>query len=116
MHSKPLFLENSPTVICEQIVWLIKNSNLNFQLKETPFGLDISLKKRFVQKWPQNINNGSDFPQASVPHNFPHHVPPPQPSSNSQTYKTHQPSFSNFDHKTESQEKASVKDYTEMLE
>ena len=67
-----MFLGNSPQIICGQIIWLIKSSNLNFQLKETPFGLEISFKKRFVQHWD---NNRTNFSQHSH-----HHVPsPPQP-------------------------------------
>ena len=42
---------NSPHVICEQILWLVKNLKLNFQVKETPFSLSLNLKKRFVQEW-----------------------------------------------------------------
>ena len=53
----PIFLENTPKVVCEQILFLIKNSDLNFQLKETPFSLDISLKKRFVNHWNQSSQN-----------------------------------------------------------
>ena len=45
----PAFLDNSPNVICEQVLWLVKNSDLNFQVKETPFGLNLSIKKRFVK-------------------------------------------------------------------
>ena len=47
----PIFLENTPSVVCDQVLWLIKNSGLNFQVKETPFSLDIKLKKRFVNLW-----------------------------------------------------------------
>ena len=38
-------------MISEQIVWLVKHSNLNFQLNETPFSLNLNLKKRFIQHW-----------------------------------------------------------------
>ena len=53
MHppNKPIFLSNSPSVICDQILWLVKNGNLNFELKETPFSLSLNIKKKFVQHW-----------------------------------------------------------------
>ena len=38
-------------MICEQILWLIKHYGLNFQVRETPFSLDINLKKRFSNLW-----------------------------------------------------------------
>ena len=53
----PFFLENNPAVICDQVLWLIKNSGLNFQVKETPFSLDINLKKNFVKVWNQSTVN-----------------------------------------------------------
>jgi hypothetical protein len=52
----PIFLENSPQIICDQILWLIKHANLDFQVKETPFSLNLSLKKRFAHHW-----NSSQF-------------------------------------------------------
>ena len=61
----PTFFENTPSVICDQVLWLIKNSGLNFQIKETPFSLEINLKKRFANQWNQNIQ--------SPPHVFPQH-------------------------------------------
>ena len=79
MQHKPQFLENSPKTICDQIIWLIKNSGLNFQLKETPFGLEISLKKRFVHHWNQNNQVKEHFSQqtqVSEPIQ-PAFVPPP---------------------------------------
>ena len=51
LSGPPLFLENNPPAICDQIVWLVKHSNLNFQMKETPFSLTINLKKRFANHW-----------------------------------------------------------------
>ena len=53
----PFFLENYPAVICDQVLWLIKNSGLNFQVKETPFSLDINPKKNFVKVWNQTTAN-----------------------------------------------------------
>ena len=41
----PVFLKNTPSMICDQVLWLVKNSNLNFQLKETPYSLNLSIKK-----------------------------------------------------------------------
>ena len=72
----PTFLENTPSVICDQVLWLIKNSGLNFQVKETPFSLDINLKKRFANLWNQNYVN--PVSNQSPPHVFPqqnHHEP-----------------------------------------
>ena len=48
----PGFLSNSPKILCEQIIWLVKNSNLNFSLSETPFSLKLDIKKKFVNFWP----------------------------------------------------------------
>ena len=53
----PTYLNESPSVICEQVLWLIKNSGLNFQVKETPFSLDISLKKKFAHHWDQSSSS-----------------------------------------------------------
>ena len=47
----PIFLNNSPSDRCDQIFWLIKNSDLNFCAQETPFGLNVQVKKKFVKKW-----------------------------------------------------------------
>ena len=43
--------------MCEQVLWLIKNSGLNFQVRETPFSLDINLKKCYAKLWNQNNGN-----------------------------------------------------------
>ena len=51
-------------MICDQVLWLIKNSGLNFQLKETPFSLDICIKKRYVNLWQQE--NGNPVPNQST--------------------------------------------------
>ena len=86
-----------------------------FQLKETPFGLDIKIKKRFVQNWPPIYKNASGFSQAHVPQNFPHHhVPSAQSFPNAQCDPNPQ-SFSNFDPATESKEKVPSKDYSEII-
>jgi hypothetical protein len=115
MPNNPAFLENSPKVIYEQIVLLIKNSNLNFQLKETPFGLYIQLKKRFVQTWPQS--NGGYFSQAhAVPQTHPQHVQSPQPFSGTQNYPNPKTSFSNTDPTFESKVKASTPECDEILD
>ena len=47
----PMFFQSDPNTISEQIVWLVKNSKLNFQLQETPYSLTIEIKKRFLNKW-----------------------------------------------------------------
>ena len=50
----PIFINNSPAGICEQMLWLVKNSNLNFSVEETAFSLKIHLKKTFLDRWPKN--------------------------------------------------------------
>ena len=61
----PIFLENTPSAICEQVLWLIKNSGINFQVKETPFSLDINIKKRFANLWNQSNRNPVSHQSAS---------------------------------------------------
>ena len=60
----PIFLDNSPTGICDQILWLVKHSNLNFNAQETPFSLNICLKKCFINKWPSRDQTGHFSEQA----------------------------------------------------
>ena len=64
---EPVFLQNSPSVICDQILYLVKNLNLNFEVHETPFSLNINLKKRFAHHW--------NRPNQSAAHNSEVHVP-----------------------------------------
>ena len=52
----PVFVSNSPSGISEQILWLVKNSGLNFSVQETAFSLNIQLKKTFLNKW--GVNGG----------------------------------------------------------
>ena len=33
------------------MIWLVKNSNLNFSLSETPYSLQFDIKKKFVNRW-----------------------------------------------------------------
>ena len=65
----PIFLENRPSVMCEQVLWLIKNSGLNFQVRETPFSLDINLKKCYTKLW--NMNNRNPVSSQPAQHLFP---------------------------------------------
>jgi hypothetical protein len=65
----PIFLENTPSVMCEQVLWLINNSGLNFQVRETPFSLDINLKKCYAKLW--NLNVGNPVSSPPVHHLFP---------------------------------------------
>ena len=55
----PMFYENNPNTISDQIVWLVKHSQLNFQIQETAYSLTIQIKKRFLDKWSEShqINN-----------------------------------------------------------
>ena len=66
----PVFLENTPNGMCEQILWLVKHSGLNFNLKETPYSLDINLKKRFSTPWNQSF--GNPVPNQTAPQIFSH--------------------------------------------
>ena len=55
----PMFYKNDPSTISDQIVWMVKNSQLNFQVQETAYSLNIQIKKRFLNNWNevQNTNN-----------------------------------------------------------
>ena len=55
----PMFYKNDPSTISDQIVWMVKNSQLNFQVQETAYSLNIQIKKRFLKDWNevQNKNN-----------------------------------------------------------
>ena len=97
----PIFLDNSPNMISDQIVWLVKHSNLNFQLKETPFSLSLNLKKRFAQHWLPESHPQASFatpsPSQPQPHfhpNFqncdPHEKPTETSSTPSSASSTHQ--------------------------
>ena len=81
---QPSFLSNSPGTICDQILYLVKNSNLNFELHETPFSFNLNLKKSFVHHWKKTDNSAQNnpFSQTHLPHHpdnepvhQPHHVP-----------------------------------------
>jgi hypothetical protein len=70
-----IFLDNTPSAICEQVLWLIKNSGLHFQVKETPFSLDINIKKRFANLWNQSNGNPVLHLSASRLFSQPHETP-----------------------------------------
>jgi hypothetical protein len=56
----PIILNDSPAGISEQILWFVKNCNLNFCVYYTPFSLDIRIKKSFSNKWEnQEQSNGA---------------------------------------------------------
>ena len=38
-----------PIHICENLLYYIKSSNLNYSLNETPFTISINLKKTFIK-------------------------------------------------------------------
>lgn len=50
----PLFLTNTPSMICDQVLWLVRHSGLNFELRGTPYSLNLKIKKRFAQQWNQD--------------------------------------------------------------
>ena len=47
----PIFVNKCPSDRCDQILWLIKNSDLNYCVQETSFSLNVQLKKKFVNRW-----------------------------------------------------------------
>ena len=57
----PVFMDNTPSGISEQILWLVKNSGLNFSVQETAFSLNIQLKKLFLNKWAVNDGLNQNF-------------------------------------------------------
>ena len=54
----PIFLNNSPLDRCDQILWLIKHSNLNFCAEETPFSLNVTIRKKFLNRWSSSNVHG----------------------------------------------------------
>ena len=77
-------------VVCNQILDQIKNSNLNFQLVESPYSSKISIKKTNVKIYPENI---SQFPNISFkypPPGFPAHVPCQVPTGAPSDHNLHQ--------------------------
>ena len=54
----PIFLNNSPLDRCDQILWLIKHSNLNFCAEETPFSLNVTIRKKFLNRWSSSDVHG----------------------------------------------------------
>ena len=46
--------------VCEMLIMKVKSSDLNFILEESPFSVNISLKKSFIQK-----RNGGYLPKRS---------------------------------------------------
>ena len=64
----PVFVNNTPSGISEQILWLVKNSGLNFSVQETAFSLNIQLKKTFLNKWAVNDHG---FNENAKYQNFP---------------------------------------------
>ena len=62
-----VFLKQSPSIICDQLLYLVKNSNLNFELHETPFSLNLNLKKSFYKHWNKSKNSAENNP-FNAPH------------------------------------------------
>ena len=65
----PIFLSNCPSERSDQILWLIKKSELNFCVQETTFSLNIQLKKKFVTKW-ENNRSSPHSPSFSQPNGY----------------------------------------------
>ena len=50
----PMFFNNSPDDRCDQLFGVIKKSQLNFCAQETPFSLNLQIKKKFIKTWPSD--------------------------------------------------------------
>ena len=96
----PILLKNSPQVICDQVLWLIKNSSLDFQVKETPFSLSLSVKKRFAQHWNQSQQH-QKFPTPVSSQKYGNPAQNASPS-NLQTFEQNQPQHNEFHEEIES--------------
>ena len=46
-----MFFNNSPDDRCDQLFGVIKKSQLNFCAQETPFSLNLQIKKKFIKTW-----------------------------------------------------------------
>ena len=46
--------ETSVEMACEQILFCLKKSNLNYVIKETPFSANVTIRKKFINS--ANIN------------------------------------------------------------
>ena len=78
---QPHFLSNSPNAICDQILYLVNNSNLNFELNKTHFSLNLRLKKSFAQLWKKpDYFTQNTFLSQTRPSNKPVHQLLNQPS------------------------------------
>ena len=75
---QPVFVKNSPGIICDQLLYLVKNSNLNFELHETPFSLNLNLKKSFTHQW--NKTHHASHHATDPVHHQPHHPSVGQPA------------------------------------
>ena len=63
-----LFASSDPTVVFDQVVSYIKNSNLNFVSRETPFQCEVTLKKTFINRpKPRFQHQNSIFTLFTVP-------------------------------------------------
>ena len=76
---QPAFLQNSPSLICDQILYLVKNSNLNFELHETPFSLNLTIKKSFVNHWTKSNHSAQQTHVHQQAHHVHQHVNDPGP-------------------------------------
>ena len=48
--------------LCEQILHQVKTSQLNFSISETPFSLEIKIKKKFVKAFSEQAKTSSKLP------------------------------------------------------
>ena len=106
---EPVFLQNSPSVMCDQILYLVKNSNLNFELHETPFSLNLAIKKSFAHHWNKSSHQSAQHSEVHVPqhvsdpvHGHSPHYPsdgqPGQPGHFSARQTKHSLDFHNQQH------------------
>ena len=54
--------ESSAQYACGKILFSLKNSNLNYVVKETPYSAYITIRKKFIKDVGENVlNNSKDF-------------------------------------------------------
>ena len=59
--------ESSAQYACGQILFGLKNSNLNYVVKETPYSAYITIRKKFIKDVGENVlNNSKDFKTVDI--------------------------------------------------
>ena len=73
---QPVFLQNSPSLICDQILYLMINLTINFDLHETPVSLKLTIKKSFVNHWNKSNHSAQQTHVQQHVIDPGHHQPP----------------------------------------